>query len=75
MQNLTAKELYRGVKNFKYALFRRPDGIQVGCNCKIINLKKVRDSIEKNDITRYVSFKECSFNEYLLKKTPFVKIK
>jgi hypothetical protein len=74
MKSLSQFDLLKAVNANDYIIVRHCNGKVMGVNCRIareISLFKYGAShlVETN----YISFRKCSFNEYISKKTPFIK--
>jgi hypothetical protein len=70
---MTVASLRNACKKNEYILTRFPEGKQMGVNTKIVRLiDKQNRHFNENDLTEFVSFKECSFHEYISFKHPFI---
>ncbi len=69
--NMTALQVQSALHKSDYVLFRFPSGHQIGINSKCIEMAKRKTGFNPNEITDFVSFKACSFHEYISKKVSF----
>ena len=68
---LSNKQLADILQKNSYVLLRRFNGDVDGVNCKVINLKHVKEAAKNKGKTNYISFRSCTFMEYLNHKIPF----
>ena len=71
-ENLTAKQLYNICLKNKYIIVRYVNGQITAINCKVVTLKIFDNIKNKNHHTRFISYKPCSFMDYISNKTPFM---
>lgn len=74
-QRLTTKQVKKILESNKYVLMRKTDGELIGINCKLVTYDRMKIHFTKSKMnwrTRYVSYKPCSFNEYLSHKGYFI---
>ena len=68
---LTVRELYNILRNNRYVIVTTYYGYQHAVNCRIKSiLSKIYEIDDKS--TDYVSWRECSFTEYISNKNGFV---
>jgi len=74
MKKLRIYQIHNVCQLHKYLLLRYPDGHYIAINCKVVNTKKLLKKFDKkpNAKTNFVSFRACSFMEYISLKTPFL---
>jgi hypothetical protein len=70
---LTVKQLYKSFKNRPYVLLRFESGHLMGVNAKVAKLAYKRFNQKKSLLTKIVSYRECSFLQYINHKHPFIK--
>lgn len=74
MKKLRVYQIHNACQLYKYIVLRYPDGDCIAINCKVSKTKKPLAIYNKkpNRKTRFISFRTCSFMEYISLKTPFV---
>jgi hypothetical protein len=70
---LTVKQLYKAFKNRPYVLLRFESGHLMGVNAKVAKLAYKRFKQRKSLFTQIVSYRECSFIEYINHKHRFIQ--
>lgn len=73
---LTAKLVHEILSTNKYVILRHWTGKEIGVNAGIINTKKGSLNFTKSKMhwrTKYISFRPCSFQEYISKKGYFIE--
>lgn len=71
---MTIKQVKEAMNNFKFIMLRDKSGEYQAINTKILKCKKIEIALSKlneNKRSKFVSFKPCSFHEYISKKTTF----
>lgn len=68
---LKAEQINEICNNLKYILLRYPNGSQFAFNCKVNSIAKKRNRYYPGKEMPFISYRECSFNEYISLKTPF----
>jgi hypothetical protein len=71
MKYLTFKQLDEACKKHAYLILRFGSGHQMGVNTKVSKLSKKKYGFKENHISDFVSFRPCSFIEYIQYKHPF----
>lgn len=72
MKKLTFNELTAACRKFDYLIVRTSKGAEIGLNGRLADIGIVKKMLVKKDHpTMCVSFRECSFMEYISKKTGF----
>lgn len=71
MNTLTRKQLHRACKSNKYIAVRWFDGVVTAINCKIADHARFDNVNKGNQLTNLISWRPCSFQEYISLKTPF----
>ena len=76
MRNLTIENIKAIIESVegKYIIFTEPNGYSVAANVAVLKYKLPRYQEKNTDrtITNYVSYRECSFQEYISKKVGFI---
>jgi len=74
MKNLTRQQLQNASLIHKYMILRYRNGSCIAINSKVTRTKKPVEKLAKNPHkrTNFISFKPCSFMEYISLKTPFI---
>lgn len=70
---IKAKQLEEICSTRAYILLRHSDGSQIAANCKSIDICKRYKYYGPNANTKFISFRDCSFNEYISKKLVFIE--
>jgi hypothetical protein len=72
MRNLTVAQLHNQVKKHRFMIVQY-GSLRFAVNCAIsdLSLKRYRLVGNESILTNVVSFKPCSFQEYISKKIPF----
>ena len=74
LEMMNVKDLKNAMLANSYILLRYPSGVQIGCNCSIVNTKHIQKIIlakNSEEELKFVSYRACGFHEYLSKKIPF----
>lgn len=72
METMTAKRLKKACEKHEYILCRYPNGSITGINTKIAKLTNAKKNYKANNKTLFVSYKPCSFDEYINHKSKFI---
>lgn len=74
IKNVTRQKLYNASLLYKYMILRYPDGSFISINSKITRTKRPMKLLIKNPNkkTKFISFRSCSFMEYITHKIPFI---
>lgn len=71
---MTIKQVTDAMNKFDFIMLRDKSGEYHAINTKILKCKKIKADLSKlneNKSSSFLSFKPCSFNEYISKKRPF----
>lgn len=73
MKNITRAHLYDVCQKNRFILLRyRSDNSQIAVNCRVALLKNLEWAKQDLTETKFISWKACSFHEYISKKVPFI---
>ena len=78
MRNLTIENIKAIIESVdsKYIIFTEPNGYSVAANEAVLKhaftLPRYQTKRTDRTITNYVSYRECSFQEYISKKVGFI---
>lgn len=72
VNQMSAGEIKSMCHKNKFVLLRHYTGSVIGLNCKAVDIAHRRSPIDDKDLTVWVSFSPCDFNEYISYKTPFL---
>lgn len=70
-QTMTSIMLYNACKKNDYLILRLTDNSRMAVNCKCVEIAKRRNRFLGTLKTVFVSFRPCTFQEYITHKTPF----
>lgn len=70
MKYLTVGQIRKGCKNYKYVLLSNANE-SMAVNVKVMKLAATKVS-NNSDKSRWFSFREISFEEYIQRKVPFL---
>lgn len=71
MGKLTVGQLRKAGRGKRYIAVRTLLGYEYGVNCRVFKMEPLK-SKNGNKETRFYSFREIDFMEYLTLKTPFI---
>lgn len=73
MKTFTKEQLTRLMNANKYIQLRTASNKTVALNCKVINMGRNATRLP-NEESGFISYRIISFQEYISKKLPFIKI-
>lgn len=72
-KNLTVGQLLNAAEKHDYLLCRFPSGYQIGINSKVAKIAAKTGACDNLSLeTEFVSYKPCSFMEYINHKHAFI---
>jgi hypothetical protein len=71
VNRLTVKQLKEICSKYSYIIVTEFDGISYGINTKCAPIALKRKKYEDDKLTSIISYKSCSFMEYISKKVKF----
>lgn len=69
---MTAETLNKVCQTNNYIILRLVDNSIIALNCRCAEIAKRRNAFNGKARTLFVSFKSCTFQEYISHKTPFL---
>lgn len=69
---MTAEMLDKACQKNDYLILRHIEGAKVGINCRGAEIAKRMNGFKGTWLTLYVSFKPCTFQEYISHKIGFL---